>query len=217
MKLETNDPVLRIALTEMIEKHHCHTIILYGSRARGDFTSTSDYDLAGFRSDPTELRIARIENGHYLDGFIYSDIVSDEKLERFLKLHGGVALKEKEGFGTHLLKNVSNLHSQGPLKLPDHELEAQKIWVLKTLDRAKRGDLEGNFRRVWLLHEFLAYLFESSGRWYRGPKEAFMELKTLSPILYQCYEQALLPSATLESLEELIQCGLENPLQVFKI
>jgi predicted nucleotidyltransferase len=29
--------------------HGCHAVILYGSRARGDFQSTSDWDVAGIR------------------------------------------------------------------------------------------------------------------------------------------------------------------------
>ena len=39
--------ILEIA-SDLKEKHHCHTVILYGSRARGDYTDTSDYDIAGF-------------------------------------------------------------------------------------------------------------------------------------------------------------------------
>lgn len=44
-----NDAVLQFIVDELISLHHCHTIILYGSRARGDFTVTSDYDVAGIR------------------------------------------------------------------------------------------------------------------------------------------------------------------------
>lgn len=31
------------------EGHGCHTVILYGSRARGDFNDSSDWDVIGFR------------------------------------------------------------------------------------------------------------------------------------------------------------------------
>lgn len=39
----TNDPVLQAIVEELISLYQCHTIILYGSRARGDFTASSDY------------------------------------------------------------------------------------------------------------------------------------------------------------------------------
>ena len=41
------------ALAEIIQTltidHSCHAVILYGSRARGDFQPTSDWDVAGIR------------------------------------------------------------------------------------------------------------------------------------------------------------------------
>ncbi len=42
-----NDPVVNAIIDELTKIYHCHTIVLYGSRARGDFTETSDYDIAG--------------------------------------------------------------------------------------------------------------------------------------------------------------------------
>lgn len=41
-----NDPVLRAIVEKLISPYQCHTIILYGSRARGDFTENCDYDVA---------------------------------------------------------------------------------------------------------------------------------------------------------------------------
>src|SRR5258707_8653048 len=42
--------------------HGCHAVILYGSRARGDFQPTSDWDVVGIReTGPTApLRVARV-------------------------------------------------------------------------------------------------------------------------------------------------------------
>jgi predicted nucleotidyltransferase len=38
-------------------------VILYGSHARGDATSASDIDVAGFAEVPTTKRDARLWNG----------------------------------------------------------------------------------------------------------------------------------------------------------
>ncbi|HHT0594103.1 TPA: nucleotidyltransferase family protein [Legionella anisa] len=43
----TNDPILKAIVEELMSLYHCHTIILCGSRARGDFTASSDNDVAG--------------------------------------------------------------------------------------------------------------------------------------------------------------------------
>jgi predicted nucleotidyltransferase len=37
----------------------CHTVILYGSRARGDATAESDYDVLGVRDSGEAIRDAR--------------------------------------------------------------------------------------------------------------------------------------------------------------
>ncbi|MBL7543946.1 MAG: nucleotidyltransferase domain-containing protein [Bdellovibrionaceae bacterium] len=43
------DPFLNQLTQELTDKHKCHTVILYGSHARGDATLHSDYDLMGVR------------------------------------------------------------------------------------------------------------------------------------------------------------------------
>lgn len=58
MKKNDNDLVLKQLVYELIKKHRCHTVILYGSRARGDFTEQSDYDLMGVKKTGKKYRVA---------------------------------------------------------------------------------------------------------------------------------------------------------------
>jgi uncharacterized protein len=51
------DLVLKMIVNELITQKNCHTIILYGSRARGAYTSTSDYDVAGISKNGERQRI----------------------------------------------------------------------------------------------------------------------------------------------------------------
>lgn len=68
-----NDTTLQSIIDELTSLYHCHTIILYGSRARGDSTPTSDYDVAGITKLREKKRIARFDEKHgvYHDIFVY--------------------------------------------------------------------------------------------------------------------------------------------------
>lgn len=72
------------------------------------------------------------------------------------------------------------------------------------LARAKENDIEGNFRRHWLLHELLECYFKLRDAWHLGPKESFKWLKIYDLPVYYAFEEALKPSAELESIEKLI-------------
>src|SRR5579862_4321350 len=81
------------ALAQIIQTltvdHGCHAIVLYGSRVRGDFQPTSDWDVAGIRKvgATVPLRIARAFHGAWLDAFVYTEAafaVIDSELLRFL-------------------------------------------------------------------------------------------------------------------------------------
>ena len=50
----------------------------------------------------------------------------------------------------------------------------KKCWI--ELSKAQ-GDLEGNFRRVWLLYALLEDYFALRGMWYEGPKAALKWLR----------------------------------------
>jgi predicted nucleotidyltransferase len=60
-------------MRELVENHHCHTVILYGSRARGDFNENSDVDVLGIRDSGDAYRIGRPWNGYLLDVFVYAE------------------------------------------------------------------------------------------------------------------------------------------------
>ena len=65
-------PMLDRLVARLGDGEGCHTIILYGSRARGDAGPDSDYDLIGFRDlEGPPVRETGVRDGALLDIFIY--------------------------------------------------------------------------------------------------------------------------------------------------
>ena len=65
---EIADETIDCAMKHLRDDEDCHTVILYGSRARGDAGPDSDYDLIGFRDrDGPPLRETGLRYGGVID------------------------------------------------------------------------------------------------------------------------------------------------------
>jgi hypothetical protein len=192
-------------MDELRTKYACHTIILYGSRARGDARATSDYDVLGVRESGTRLRDARVWNGVYLDLVIYAegDIVHPD--EQMLPMRGGVVLTQKARLGDTFLAHLDAIFLAGPTPLAADEHHARKVWATKMLDRAREGDIEGNYRRTWLLMALLEDYFQLRTLWYLGPKQSFAWLKVHDPDTFAAFDTALRVDASIDVIERLIE------------
>lgn len=82
--------LLNAIARDMRTKHGCHTLILYGSHARGDATHASDIDLIGLRRSGPETHDARKFRGVYLDAFIYAE--KGLKASHLLRARDGVVV-----------------------------------------------------------------------------------------------------------------------------
>lgn len=196
---------LEALVAELRDTHGCHTIILYGSRARGDWTDESDYDVAGIRERGPAVRDARPWRGSFLDAFIYAEpdvaTASDERLHWL----GGRVLEEQDGLGRRLLADLAAIEAAGPAPLAADDAATRHVWLRKMLDRVARGDLEGHYRRAWLQFQALEDYFALRGRWYRGPKEAFTWLEAHDPETRLAFERALAPGAPMEALRAMVE------------
>jgi len=195
------------ALAEIVQTltidHRCHAVILYGSRARGDFQLASDWDVAGIREGgaTATLRVARAFHGAWLDAFVYSEAaftVIDPELLRFLPAR---ILVDERGFAKTLLERVDLLDQQGPPPLPEGEDEMVRVWYAKMLVRIARGDLESKYRRIELLYQALENYFKLRRLWYRGAKAALPWLARHDPETHAAFEA----HASLEDLRALVQ------------
>jgi hypothetical protein len=200
------DNTLKLLVAELKKTHGCHTVILYGSRANGDFSSNSDFDVIGLNetSNSEEVRDARPWNGLFLDAAIYPETIVTSPDHSLIRIRYGMVLCQKDGLGDELLKNVNKVYLAGPKRLTSDKVQLAMTWPHKMLERAARNDIEGNFRRVWLLTALLEDHFAMEGMWYEGPKRGLKWVKENQPELYAKYDLALKPGASLEDISDLV-------------
>jgi predicted nucleotidyltransferase len=199
----------RTALDEivhiLVEIHGCHTVILYGSRARGTANETSDWDVLGVRKTGAPQRVARDFHGAWLDAFVNPESSFAALEPDALKLLHGRVIVDKTGFGAALMKRIVAFEAKGPPPLPQDQEEMLRVWYSKTLARVARDDLEARHRRVWMLFQALEDYFKLRRRWYRGPKESFPWLEKNDPETHEAFARALEPTANLDDLRLLVE------------
>lgn len=186
-----NDIILQNITAELIEQHGCHTVILYGSRARGDSSEISDYDIAGVGKNIAKNRIARKVNGVFLDLLIFPEQELNEAKEEYLFYMGdGVVLFEKEDWGTNFLKKLTSFMSE-PIEYNHEQIEHRKIWYQKKLSKTEQPSFEGSHARFWILCTVLEDYFRFRRLHFNGPKNAIQHLKNHDKNIYSLYEKAL--------------------------
>ena len=185
-------------------RHRAHTILLYGSRADGSANEYSDYDIAAFSGVERTVREAREVDGQFLDLFIYPDAVLGQPTAEYLTLRGSRIIVQRGDEASDFLNRLDAIFDLGPAPLPADELQARRAWAWKMAARMKRGDIEGAYRRTWLLTVLLDDYFHLRGRWYQGPKKSFQWLGQYDPETYRAFEVALAPAASHDSIHELI-------------
>ncbi|HNP74496.1 MAG TPA: nucleotidyltransferase domain-containing protein, partial [Kouleothrix sp.] len=121
------DPLLDQIVDELRASYGCHTVILYGSRARGEQRPGSDYDILGVRPAGETLRDARLWNGVYLDLFVYPEAAIARPDASMLQCLGGVVLCQQGALGDEFLAALDALFRAGPRPLPPDEIAARRV------------------------------------------------------------------------------------------
>ncbi|MFL9870233.1 nucleotidyltransferase domain-containing protein [Paraburkholderia megapolitana] len=198
----TNSELIDTLAEDLRLTYGCHTAILYGSRARDDWDAASDIDVIAFRDAGDQQRVASRWNGVFLDLFVHS--TNDTVEPGWIRINGGRVLFQADGFGDKVLRETKALFDAGPEEVPAAELLVRKVWAEKMLERAAKGDVEGNYRRHWLLCTLLEDYFAARGEWYLGPKRSFRALSETAGEHFGLFEAALKPDASLAAVRAVI-------------
>ena len=195
----------------LTEQFGCHTAILYGSRARGDWDVASDIDVVAFRDAGEAGHVAHRWQDLFLDLFLYP--TSTTPVPDWRRFHGGRVLFQRGSDGDDVLSAVEGMLAVGPERLGADEIRTRRLWAEKMLTRAEKGDPEGNYRRHWLLMALLEDYFPLRGQWYHGPKRslALLQREKLQDFTVLC--RAFEPSASIADVRAAVTLviGVEDP------
>ncbi len=185
-------------------KHRAHTVILYGSRARGNPRATSDLDVFVLRDEGPATSDHRRWEGLWLDAWIHPVRDAEHPEEGLLRLCGGRVLRQRDGLGDALLARVEAMRDAGPPPLTSEKRALCATWLEKTAARVREAspdDLEAMLRRAALLNEALESYFVLRERWYPGPRAALELLARDDAATHACFAAALRdPRGDLEGL-----------------
>lgn len=187
-------PDLERLADELCLKHHAHTVILYGSRARGTPRPTSDVDVFVLRDEGPATSDHRRWESLWLDAWIHPARDAEQPEEGLLRLCGGRVLRQRDGLGDALLARVVAMRDAGPPPLTDEKRALCATWLEKTAARVREAspdDLEAMLRRAALLNEALESYFVLRERWYPGPREALEVLAREDAATRACFAAAL--------------------------
>lgn len=192
----------------LVQRYHCHAIILYGSFAEGSYTPQSDIDLICFCDRVSAQNDTSFIDGRQLDAWIYETEMM-KNYEKFLHIEDGKILLDERNLCDKLLKSIRGHLNDDANKPAAEEIAFQKAWLKKMLDRSKKSDVEGNFRYHWMLSDSLEIYFAVRGIRYKGPKKALSWMKDLDSDAFELFSQALKTNAHFEAAEELINFIIE--------
>ncbi|MEN0036571.1 MAG: nucleotidyltransferase domain-containing protein [Cellvibrio sp.] len=204
--MPSTDPVLVKIIDYLVAQYGAHTILLYGSRADGSATADSDYDVAAFAAVEHEIRNNEFIDDAYWDVFVYPEALLASPTKEYLKLRSSQILVQKSNHADDFLADLDKLFDAGPAVLTEQEIAVREQWAAKMLARIQRDDIEGNYRRVWLLTTILEDYFDLRQLWYQGPKKSFVWMKENAPNDFYLFERALSPAAVHSDIECAVRC-----------
>ena len=199
------DRLLQDLCAGLIRDFSAHTILLYGSRADGTENAFSDYDVAAFADVPVPKRDTRIVDGHFLDVFIHPEAILRNPTREHLTLRKSRILAQRGDEASDFLVGLDAIFERGPEPLAADEIEARRTWARKMALRIRRCDMEGNFRRAWLLTALLEDYFCLRGLWYQGPKKSFQLLLASDGATYRAFDEALRPDASFDAIDRVVE------------
>ncbi len=189
--INTNDPVLKSIIKKLREDFNCHTIFLYGSRARGLETSTSDYDVTGICRHGEKTRIVKKQKGFFWDVFVYPE--KDLRIlgESHFSWKGAKLIYSEGSYGKKFITRLEKLLLKPYKPQPKFEIDVLKVWAHKELERCRVNDIQGLYRRAEFHNALIDHYFFIRQKRFLGPKESFSWLLKHDPLTYKLIHKSL--------------------------
>lgn len=195
------EKLLRSLVEKIKKEYKCKGIILFGSYADGTYTEKSDLNIFCFSEVENMITDTSFFNGVQLDLWICPmDCLNG--YETLGKLNEGKILYEVDNLGTILLEKIKT-HVEREFEISSKEKDRLKSWCYKMMSKIEVGDIEGNYKKIWLMNDLLPIYFQMKKRWYLGPKKSFALLKENDKKVYLMFEK--LYSGDDEALKEIIE------------
>lgn len=198
------DKLIESVMSYLTGKYKCHTMILYGSYAEGDFTVESDLDILCFSDEVEDMNETAIVEGVQLDAWIVNTTQLDVPKE-YLHITGNKVLLDERGKAGEFIESIKELFEEGTEPISDNQREFLKGWLSKMQKRSLRDDTEGSYRYHWMLKDSLEIYFELNNRWFLGVKKSLKWLEQNDPKAYRLFVSALKGNVGCTESEELIK------------
>lgn len=176
-------------IQDLNKRYQPHTIILYGSRARGKVSRGSDIDIVCFSDNSDNCKDAREFMDSFLDAWIYDTDSMDANDPQFIRLFDGYCLQDTQELGEPFLKKIRTREQKGPKTLSDSERQHSRVWIQKMLHRCEQPDIEADCNKALLATALLEHYFTLSDRWYFGVQKSLAWLSDNDPVTYLLFER----------------------------
>jgi hypothetical protein len=199
-------------LDELVRRHGAHTVLLYGSYARGQATPSSDLDLIALRPGAA-ARDLEPWRGLALDVHLHPEEAEETIAEKQApSLRDARVLRQRGDLGDRLLAAVRARLAAPPPPLAAGEQAALWAWGDKMRTRVQHPDpLVRAVQRATLLVEALPAWAQVRGCWFFGPKAALRSMAHDDPHFARAFTAAAAPDAFLGLLDAVFDPSLPRP------
>lgn len=190
----------------------CHTVLLYGSRARGTARPDSDWNIIAVREKPPTVWCDDVlEEVGMLHIQIYPNPAVQYHFNspffRTTDLAHGKVLCEHDGLGARIIQHAQTMLREGYPPEAEGFMGNMRAYyrhdVLDALEDATQNPIYQNYRLQQGLHRSLRYYLRARGKHMMSPIEGFRYIQSNDPEAYALFERAYKPDATLEDVKAL--------------
>lgn len=201
------DPVIENKTRQLIDNPDNLAVFLFGSRARGNFRTDSDYDLVVIRKEGVARGIETTDGVNFemvytteKDGIEYWRSHPDDAygLWTVAKL-----LFDRDGTGKRVEQAGKEIVARGKKPVDDNAREHFKFDVedqLRVVREITDTDpVTANLLLNKQVHHLIELYFDLRGLWTPAPKQILAELRTYEPDLVRLLEDVYRKDSSLES------------------